>query len=788
MDRKNKIVTRQRNCERLTQLTLGIAPVIFSDEYVQIGRLDPKENKVIADLRQEYGKTHAFRFDSRDGSITNLSICPDEKPLGKIENVEVATHLLLLAEAINCQLIRWVSGSRKILRPSHPFISLSKHDRLLSKVLEQIGIKQIDTRLNVVPKWSFDFRILMTGAPNETPFLGFVVDIGTSNIINIPVSELIERKIDPIGRYVGRPNKETDSIGKSTIRIDGRVNSIEGKTLILDDFRTDSGSNRVDASDVFLEARYENFQAVLQELYPSYYQKVLNELQRMRTLYLSGDGKLTKIYEMVEKLNNSSSKILKFNNGLSARFGALLEKSNPLFPPILETNRPNMLFGANGHEQHTQPDFGIKQYGPFKYAHNPVNDATILVLCDRAAKGRMEQFAKLLRDGVDEQNSRFAGGLIGKFRLTNIRFQFIEIDGDKAQHFTDAISKSLQQLPQNPALAIVLVREAHKLRTQAENPYFIAKSRLMSAGVPVQAIRLETIDDNRAKDFSLNNIALAIYAKIGGLPWVISTPGIASHELVIGVGCAEIGNYRFGDKTRYIGITTLFQGDGRYIVWETTREATIETYAEALLESLRTSIRYVQIQNRWETGDNVRLVFHVYKPLKRIEIEAAKNLVGEMLREYVVEFAFLDISHYHPLQIFDSKQSGKRYWSPNLQRSAVKGVYAPLRGTSLLLGPRVALLQLVGANEVKTHEHGIPKPLLLELHQDSDFSDLTYLVRQTFHFSYMSWRSFFPADEPVTILYSRLIANLLGNLNSVPNWDGATTLNLMRDRRAMWFL
>ena len=105
----------------------------------------------------------------------------------------------------------------------------------------------------------------------------------------------------------------------------------------------------------------------------------------------------------------------------------------------------------------------------------------------------------------------------------------------------------------------------------------------------------------------------------------------------------------------------------------------------------------------------------------------------------------------------------------------------------MLLGSRMALLQLVGAKEVKTWEQGLPRPLLLELHPDSDFADLTYLVRQVFHFSFMSWRSFFPSHEPVTILYSRWIANLLGNLKAVPDWDG-TGLGHMRDRRAMWFL
>jgi hypothetical protein len=309
----------------------------------------------------------------------------------------------------------------------------------------------------------------------------------------------------------------------------------------------------------------------------------------------------------------------------------------------------------------------------------------------------------------------------------------------------------------------------------------------MRAGVPVQAVRLETIEEQRGRSYSLNNLALATYAKIGGVPWVISTRGVATHEIVIGIGSTEIGNSRLGQRSRYVGITTLFQGDGRYLVWETTREVAFENYPEALLASLRKSIGFVSDQNKWETNDPIRLIFHVYKPLKRTEIQAAKSLVQEMLKEHPVEFAFLDLSHQHPFQIFDTSQAGVTYWSVDLRRKADKGVFAPDRGTGLLIGPRTALLQLVGAREVKTWDQGMPRPLLLELHPDSDFSDLTYLVRQAYHFSFMSWRSFFPADEPVTVLYSRWIANLLANLRVVPNWD-TSALARMRDRRAMWFL
>lgn len=773
-------------------MTLGISPVVLSSENVRIGRLRPTKDTSIKDLRREYKKTHVFRFDARDGSITNIGVRPDFEPLGEIEEVPVLEYLFLMAEAITHQLRQWLSGNRKILRPFHPLVCLGNRDRLLATALRGAGMPLSDYRLDVVAKWSFDLRLLSSAAPEGLPTLGLIVDVGTSNQIDIPVSELLENGFDPIGYYVGAPSELDDLTGSSRLRLIGRVKSIENSMLILDDLREDASTARISAADVLVEARRETIEAVTRALYPSAASRAIEELRRIRAPYISGDGKLKKIRHTIEELNNSSqnskegSLNLRFSGGLEVQFGPLLDQSSPQFPKILETSRPTMLLGASGHDQDTQPDRGIKRHGPFQYTHNPVNDPMIAVLCDKTARGRMEQFAKALRDGIDG-NERFSGGLVGKFRLTNIRFHFVDIIGDMAESYASAATRVLEELPQTPAMALVQVREAHKQRMPGENPYFVAKSRFMRAGVPVQAVRLETIEQEYGRVFKLNNLGLAAYAKIGGVPWVISTRGVATHEMVIGIGATEVGGSRLGNRTRYLGITTLFQGDGRYLVWETTREATFENYPHALLESLRKSIRFVQAQNKWGAGDNVRLVFHVYKPLRCIEIETVKELVQEMLKEYTVEFAFIDVSHHHPFQIFDPTQKGVRYRSPETRQYALKGIYAPQRGTAMLLGPRTALLQLVGANDVKNWGQGLPRPLLLELHPDSDFSDLTYLVRQVYHFSFMSWRSFFPSHEPVTILYSRWIANLLGNLKAVPGWDGSA-LNLMRDRRAMWFL
>ena len=107
--------------------------------------------------------------------------------------------------------------------------------------------------------------------------------------------------------------------------------------------------------------------------------------------YVSGKGKLTKIAGTVDQFNNSSqtrtrgSLDLRFTDGLTLEFGSLLDQASPRFPPQIDTSRPTMLFGASGHEQHTQPDLGIQRHGPFHYSHNPTNDPMVVVLAHPSA-------------------------------------------------------------------------------------------------------------------------------------------------------------------------------------------------------------------------------------------------------------------------------------------------------------------------------------------------------------------------------------------------------------------
>jgi hypothetical protein len=212
----------------------------------------------------------------------------------------------------------------------------------------------------------------------------------------------------------------------------------------------------------------------------------------------------------------------------------------------------------------------------------------------------------------------------------------------------------------------------------------------MNDGIPVQAVEIETIDLPPANQrFILNNLALACYAKLGGTPWVLASPkgqGI-SHELIIGMGSATLSDTNFGNKERYVGIVSLFNYDGVYLLSHVTNEAAYEEYAQALYDSLLSSVERVSIQKGWQPGQRVRLIFHTFKPLKNFEIDTIKRLVTENLTQYTVEFAFLVLGDEHPWTVYDPNAAGRIS-----NQGEIIGKFAPARGITVVLNTQSTTL------------------------------------------------------------------------------------------------
>ncbi len=779
------------------KLKLNISPIAFSETHIEIGYLPNTNKDDYQHLVNEYFDEVAFKFDSRSNQITYVAFKGDPKLGGTKDLVPVNEHLYLVGKALQQSILVWIKDNREITRFGRKlaFWGSKNSSRLLSASLEQLGLKPIHG-LETMVRYELNTEILFKKptANNSEAYLGLAIDIRTSNVIDLTAEELIKLGVPIIGKYVGVKSKEEYEFIRPRVKLLGRVIGIKEDKLILTDSEVDS----ISVKKAYIEPRTENLLSVIAKYYPDKLNYIDARLKEAHGPYSTANIKEDKISTFVKLLQKHHS--IKLAPSVKVDFLDLLSNQTEWFPPAIPMSRPTFLLGPQGTNTYSYPDLGIARYGPYKYLQHKINEPVIGVICLKKNRGRFEQFINQLKNGYPEEtwnystswmsrkrDNPFSGGLLGKYRLRAAKILFEEVVTNTPEEYEQACRRVLGRTTGSLDLAIIQTDESYKSLYGVENPYFVSKAIFMSAGTSVQAIKLETIDkDTYDLAYILNSIGLAAYAKMSGIPWLLSTVATHSHELVIGLGSAELSASKLGDKHKFVGITTVFQGDGRYSVWGITREVPYENYADELNSSLELAIEHVAQENNWQPNDSVLLVFHAYKPLKNIEISAVKRLVTRLTGDaYNVKYAFINISHSHSFQLFAPDNQGKRYKSAGVSKYRGKGV--PERGICIQLSKRTGLIQLTGPSELRSSTQGIPKALKIDVHPDSDYVDLTYLMRQIYSFTYMSWQSFTPASEPVTIYYSKLIARMLGNLKNIPAWNSNTVeFGNLKDRK--WFL
>jgi hypothetical protein len=175
-------------------------------------------------------------------------------------------------------------------------------------------------------------------------------------------------------------------------------------------------------------------------------------------------------------------------------------------------------------------------------------------------------------------------------------------------------------------------------------------------------------------------------------------------------------------------------------------------------------------------------VFHSkFKHFSNEEVRAVSDVISDF-GEYDLRHAFLHVSERHPYMLFDTSERGVMHFETH----CVKGQYAPQRGQYLQVGNRDVLLSLTGPPEGKRPEDGTPRPLLLNLHPGSSFTDMRYLSEQVYALACHSWRTFLPISLPLTIQYSNLIADSLGKLSRLDSWNPDVMLGQIG--KTPWFL
>ena len=418
---------------------------------------------------------------------------------------------------------------------------------------------------------------------------------------------------------------------------------------------------------------------------------------------------------------------------------------------------------------------GLAQHGPYDSGNFDTKTPHILVICLKSTRGSVSSFLGKLVDGIPQSNF-YRRGFKDLFRLHSVTFKIEEADKRAPEAFEEAIVRALAS-GEAFDLAIVEGDEQVVGLDPNSNPYYRSKAKLMNAGLPVQGIRTATLrDGDGSLQYKLAPLALQLYAKLGGVPWVLPSTQNIDREIIVGIGNRLIRRNPFAgtEQSRIVGLTTFFSGDGQYLLGRQLTDVPYEGYFDELLRSLENSINSLAEEYGWEQGDTVRIIFHIFKPIKDIEAEVVNELVSKYT-QFTIRFAFVTISERHPYQIFS-----------NVIEKNKLLIVEPKRGTNFLVDDLTCVMQLLGREDRKSKFHKFSDPVQVRIHESSTYQDIVFVCQQIQHFCYMSWRNLNPIHTPVTILYANLIAKLSSNLKRVNGWN-PDVINA-RFRNKKWFL
>jgi len=756
---------------------------------------DYEDDEQLRRLREQLQGTHVVRSHrdrSAAGSASSQrriialpAIANAEPAGGQRGSITLGENLGHVAALVRESLITYLASLPRKVYGYQPvqFLAEGTSDDLLRQGGSDHG--RLPDWLGVHPLYEIDVRVMEFA--RNAPFLGMFLNVCARRRIDATCRELAAVGFSVAGRYVGTRHKRPDARMQVQFRLVGRVETIKDGRLQLADHR--EGESQVPDVEAFIDSAA--FWDILDHCAGDRAASVRTRLDQALATFHRGPELLARL----DKLRGFLAKQkLELAPGLSWTCDEFVSQAKAVgFPRIESAPSVVYVFDPTGRKTDTWHDRGMDQHGPYSTPTFSPSELQVCVVCQKQHRGRVEQFVKKFLEGIAASAPQHGGrvkrqpftkGFVRKYALQDATTTFFEVPDKSAGSYRKAVHQALEFQRERGVsfhVALVETEEAfHRLKGD-QNPYLVTKAELLSHHIPVQEFEFETteISDNRLQ-YVLNNMGLATYAKLGGIPWLIKSHPPIAHELVIGLGSASVGEGRLGERERIVGITTVFNGDGNYCVSTVSKAVSFADYEAELLSSLKQTISQVSKSLNWQPRQHVRLVFHSFKPFKQVEEDAVKSLVAA-LGDYQVDYAFIHVVESHPVVLFDEAQPG--VWA---EGGGTKGAAAPPRGAHFRLSHHESLIVLTGARELKQASDGMPRPVILRLGRGSTFTDLTYLSRQVNSFACHSWRSYFPSPLPVTLMYSALIAGLLGKLGSVSFWNPSQMYGKIGDTR--WFL
>lgn len=754
-------------------------PITFEFDEYSIRRIDYQDG-VLDELRLEHNSTHSFFRHEDHIYVSNKS--GDDLGIGEIVTCSLYEDSQITSSLIKHIFFRTYLERNSRVTPTSFYPFQLESTRPADDIIKALLPDELSGRLCYKKHLEVHLRLIHNAGK---PQFGFVINHLRKWSFTLSCQEIVNTGFDIVGLdvlYLEHPVGVDGNVMSPVESAIGHVQEVlTDRCLVV----TNEGVQEYPLDKLRLKKSSLNIFSFLESYGGARLaEKIRGKIDQEKESFLNLKNIGREIFKMARWFAVVDEEPVFYSNkdGFCFRIDHKQEIQNDRVNII----EPSFIFDPARVQTKSSADLGLIDFGPFDKGNFSITHPKILAICTKETRGYFTSFLKLFIDG-DPDSSYFKKGFKGKYHLHGVDFTVVEVLDFGLDNY-DKIIRSLDD--GLPDIVIAEIGEQCRAWPVTDNPYYYVKAKFFSLGVPVQFISTQKI--RNCNQYILNAVALQCYAKLGGIPYVLQSDYSVDRELIVGLGHTTIRNntYQGNDQNRVVGITTIFSGDGQYLLANKSKDVSYEEYFNELLTTLRTTINSLIDSQAWEENDNVRIVFHVFKPIKNTEFEVVTQFIKELVR-FNVFFAFVTISSKHPYLLFDPAEQGREV------RGSKVGEIVPSRKSNLLLKPNECLIQMLGPSEMKTNKHGSSKPLLIRIQLPPNdhlanelepylYKDLQYIVQQVYKFTYLSWRGFLKSEEPATVKYSYLIAKLLGKLRYFEFWQPDTVNHLLKHKK--WFL
>jgi hypothetical protein len=400
--------------------------------------------------------------------------------------------------------------------------------------------------------------------------------------------------------------------------------------------------------------------------------------------------------------------------------------------PVFQLNKKEYIF-SNKSTANSQFQ-GIRNFGPFQKIEQEVS--FIFIFEDRFKSFANELYLSLTgksNPGTFPGLDQMFGVHIG---MDNVKQ--IKIESRATDSLLSIVSqvKGFQENEPTKKVIGIYVEDysTEETDTEASDHYYFLKYHFIKNSLPLQVVNYRKLGERNSLKWSTSNVALAMFAKLGGIPWIVKPSN--NNCLILGVGSSHRRNSETGEITKYFAYTVCLDSSGLYKTLEVLADEETEAH---YLERLRTNLINLLRSERFSSYKTC--VLHLPFKIKQSEISSISNAIKE-----VAEMSFVAIKVN-----LDNKYFGYSFHN----------TLVPYESSFVRLSQSEYLVWFEGllyGKEVVDKRLSNPVHIqFLNIGNVAGFEERKYL-QDVLNLSGANWRGFNAKSIPISIYYSQIIA------------------------------